>query len=58
MPKKTVYIPEKMFEEVTKKVKTKGMWANEAEFIREAVRKALEEDNNDNNETNASSSHV
>ena len=37
-----------MFEEVTKKVKTKGMWANEAESIREAVRKALEEDSEAN----------
>ena len=42
MPKKTVYIPDKMFEEVAKRVKDLGLWANEAEFIREAVRKALD----------------
>jgi len=30
-----------MFEEVAKRVKDLGLWANEAEFIREAVRKRL-----------------
>jgi Arc/MetJ-type ribon-helix-helix transcriptional regulator len=39
--KKTVYIPKQLFDEVTKIVKKKGLWPNEAEFIREAVRHRL-----------------
>ena len=44
MGKKTVYIPERLFDEVSKRVREKGLWANEAEFIREAVRKRLAQD--------------
>jgi Arc/MetJ-type ribon-helix-helix transcriptional regulator len=42
LSKKTVWIPEKMFNEVSRLVKQKGMWANEAEFVREAVREKIQ----------------
>lgn len=40
MPK-AAYIPPQLFAKVTAKVKELGLWANEAEFIREAVRLRL-----------------
>lgn len=43
MGKKTAYIPDKLFQDVTQIVRKKGLWANEAEFIREAIRRRLNE---------------
>jgi Arc/MetJ-type ribon-helix-helix transcriptional regulator len=40
MPK-AAYIPPQLFAKVTAKVRELGLWANEAEFIREAVRLRL-----------------